>query len=115
MNAARLIRINELAKGDPLIIGQELVKVIEEQEVELARLRAEAEQADAPEESEPITDIVQLIVPVGPLWDRIKGYLRRDGWAAAGPIPLAEDPVPTYVLQPVEAAPAADERRTVAS
>jgi hypothetical protein len=81
--------------------------------------RVLAELADArghvTEPEEPIEDVVQLVIPAGPIWDTLRAVLQRMGLLVAGPIPV-EDPIKTYVLQPIDwpptrPAPALEETR----
>lgn len=56
MTPERLAEINALAKGDPWVIGQELVKIIGEQDGEIKRLNPQlAEHEDADNSTPPPT------------------------------------------------------------
>lgn len=46
-------------------------------------------------------EVYQLVVPAGALWEMTKQLMRAAGWAVVGPIPLEQDDVPTYILQPL--------------
>lgn len=53
------------------------------------------------DDGEPATGAVQLLVPTGPIWEGMQNSLRGAGLEVKGPIPLDEDPIPTFILRPV--------------
>ncbi len=70
---------------------------------ELADAKARIDQLEAehgqPEER--VEDVVQLVIPRGPMLDGLQKVLRALNCTMAGPLPLEREPIPTYVLQPL--------------
>jgi hypothetical protein len=98
----RLVR-DALTNRDRTIVatlGPDLRTVLDalaDAQQHIAELEAELDPG------EPVTDTVQLVIPRGPILDGLNRVLRGVGWTMAGPIPLDREPIPTYVLQPLNA------------